>query len=72
MEDVVIDTPSIKLDQFLKWANLAGTGGEAKYMIKNGEVKVNGEREFKRSRMLIAMDIVEVDNVGSYRITHHQ
>ena len=42
----------IKLDQFLKLAQIAMTGGEAKAMIQEGMVKVNGEVEMRRGRKL--------------------
>ena len=42
----------MKLDQFLKWKNLASSGGEAKIFIKSGSVKVNGEIEMRRGRKL--------------------
>tara|TARA_Y100000589_G_scaffold6772_1_gene5767 strand:- start:82 stop:270 length:189 start_codon:yes stop_codon:yes gene_type:complete len=42
----------MKLDQFLKWNNLVASGGEAKIFIKSGQVKVNGEIEFRRGRKL--------------------
>ena len=42
----------MKLDQFLKWQNLASSGGEAKFLIKSGSVKVNGEIETRRGRKL--------------------
>ncbi len=42
----------MKLDQFLKWQNLVSSGGEAKFFIKSGSVKVNGEIETKRGRKL--------------------
>ena len=42
----------MKLDQFLKWHNLASTGGEAKNYIKSGQVSVNGEIETRRGRKL--------------------
>ena len=42
----------MKLDQFLKWHNLASSGGEAKYFIKTGQVRVNGEVEKRRGRKL--------------------
>ncbi|MFN8468782.1 MAG: S4 domain-containing protein YaaA [Caldilineaceae bacterium] len=51
----------IKLDQFLKLAQLAMTGGEAKAMIQAGTVKVNGEVETRRGRKLRDGDHVEVD-----------
>ena len=44
----------IKLDQFLKLAQIAMTGGEAKAMIQDGMVKVNGEVETRRGRKLRA------------------
>ena len=43
MEKVEIKTDFIKLDSLLKFAGLTGTGGEAKYVISEGMVKVNGE-----------------------------
>lgn len=54
------ETPTIKLDQFLKWRNLAETGGHAKILIQSGEVKVNGEVETRRSRRLNPGDVVEL------------
>ena len=43
MEKILIKTEFIKLDSLLKFAALVGTGGEAKYVIGEGMVKVNGE-----------------------------
>lgn len=51
----------IKLDQFLKLAQIAATGGQAKAMIQGGEVKVNGAVELRRGRKLRHGDRVEVD-----------
>ena len=51
----------IKLDQFLKLAQIVETGGQAKSMILLGEVKVNGEIETRRGRKLRDGDTVEVD-----------
>ncbi|MGB7412899.1 MAG: RNA-binding S4 domain-containing protein [Thermosynechococcaceae cyanobacterium] len=48
----------MKLDQFLKFKNLAATGGQAKYFIQSGEVSVNGELETRRGRQLIVGDVV--------------
>lgn len=50
----------IKLDQFLKHRCLAQSGGEAKLLIVNGEVTVNGVIETRRGRKLIAGDQVTV------------
>lgn len=43
MEKITITTEFIKLDSLLKLAALVGTGGEAKYVIQEGMVQVNGE-----------------------------
>lgn len=50
----------IKLDQFLKWQGLVGTGGEAKQRIQAGAVRVNGRVETRRGRKLIDGDRVTV------------
>ena len=42
----------MKLDQFLKWQNLVSSGGEAKFLIKSGSIKVNGIIETRRGRKL--------------------
>ncbi len=54
-------TEYIKLDQFLKLANVASTGGQAKVLILDGAVKVNGVVETRRGRKLYDGDRVEVD-----------
>jgi ribosome-associated protein len=51
---------TIRLDQFLKLAQAAPTGGQAKWMIQNGEVRVNGVVETRRGRKLHPGDTVEV------------
>ena len=43
MEKITIETEYIKLDSLLKFAAGVGTGGEAKYVISEGMVSVNGE-----------------------------
>ena len=48
----------IKLDSFMKWQNLVETGGQAKLLIQNGEVRVNGKIETRRGRKLVNGDKV--------------
>ena len=43
MEKITIETEYIKLQDLLKFAAVVGTGGEAKYVISEGMVSVNGE-----------------------------
>jgi ribosome-associated protein len=57
---VKIDTPYIKLDSFLKAVNAVSSGGEAKILITDGKVQVNGEVELRRGRKLYPGDRVEV------------
>ena len=59
IEEVVINTEFIKLDQFLKWANFTGSGVEAKIFIQNGEVKVNDTVETRRGKKIYDGDVVE-------------
>ena len=62
MNEIQIETGIIKLDNFLKWAGIASLGSEAKFYIKNEEVKVNGEIETQRGKKLVVGDIVEFNN----------
>ncbi len=57
---VAIRTPAIELGALLKWAELAATGGEAKALIQQGRVAVNGVIERRRGRRLYPGDRVEV------------
>ncbi len=49
----------IKLGQALKFAGLVGSGVDAKYVITEGRVKVNGEVDERRGRKLYEGDVVE-------------
>lgn len=57
MIDVTIRDEFIKLGQALKLAGLVESGIEAKIVIQNGEVKVNGEVEYQRGKKLHDGDI---------------
>ena len=52
METITIETEFIKLDALLKFAALTGTGGEAKQVITDGMVAVNGETCTQRGKKL--------------------
>lgn len=54
-------TDFIKLDQFLKLKGVAATGGQAKMMIQDGIVTVNGETETRRGKKLRTGDRVVVN-----------
>lgn len=58
MEKITINTEYIKLDSFLKLAVLVGSGGEAKQVINEGMVEVNGEVCTMRGKKLRVGDRV--------------
>lgn len=60
MEQIEIKDEFIKLGQALKLAGIAESGVDAKIMIEEETVKVNGETETRRGRKLYDGDAVEV------------
>lgn len=46
----------MKLDQFLKFQGVVATGGQAKLLIQDGFVTVNGQTEVRRGRKLVVGD----------------
>ena len=61
MEEIVLRDDFIKLGQALKAAGLVESGVEAKIVIQNGEVKVNGVTETQRGKKLYDGDMVLFD-----------
>jgi len=61
MELITINTEFIKLQDLLKFANLVSTGGEAKIIIQEGEVAVNGEICTQRGKKIRPGDDVVLD-----------
>lgn len=59
MIEITLRDEFIKLGQAVKAAGLVENGAEAKDVIQNGEVKVNGETDTRRGRKLVAGDVVE-------------
>jgi ribosome-associated protein len=60
VRDVRIRDDTIRLGQALKLAGLAGSGGDARALIEEGAVCVNGEVETRRGRQLLRGDVVTV------------
>lgn len=58
MEIIKLRDEFIKLGQALKAANLVEDGVEAKYVIQDGEVLVNGEVDTRRGRKLYDGDVI--------------
>lgn len=61
MQEIKITTEFIKLDAFLKWCGAVSLGSEAKILIQEGEVLVNGEVCTQRGKKLRIGDAVEFD-----------
>lgn len=62
MNTIKIKDEYIRLGQAMKLAGIANSGVEAKIMVKNGCVKVNGETECQRGKKLRPGDIVTYEN----------
>jgi ribosome-associated protein len=58
VRDLPIRGESIRLGQALKLSGLADTGGEARALVEDGAVSVNGEVETRRGRQLRHGDVV--------------
>ena len=71
MKEIPIKDEYIKLDQFLIFVNLVSSGFEAKMIIKDGQVKVNGEVELRRGKKLHDGDQIECEG-NLYCINAHQ
>ena len=61
MDSIYIKDEFIKLGQAMKLAGLIDSGLEAKIVIQNGEVKVNGEVDTRRGKKLVPGDIFEYE-----------
>lgn len=61
MEAIQITDDYIKLGQAMKLAGLVSSGVEAKVVIQEGEVKVNGEVDTRRGRKLYPQDVFEFE-----------
>jgi len=57
--DVAIREETIRLGQLLKLAGIADSGGDARELVQDGAVRVNGEVETRRGRQLHRGDVVE-------------
>ena len=68
MDKVAINTEFIKLGQLLKFASIVGNGSDAKMLIADGIVKVNGAVVTERGKKIHPGDVVEVEGMGSVEV----
>ena len=62
MQKICISPPFIKLEQFLKLSGAVSTGGQAKMLIQDGLVCVNGEVCLMRGKKLFGGEIITLEN----------
>ncbi len=55
---VGVTTIPVELYKILKFENIAASGGEAKYMIADGHVRVNGQVETRKRRKIFPGDVI--------------
>ena len=61
MNQIKIKDDYIKLGQALKAADLVSSGVEAKIVVQDGQVEVNGEVDTRRGRKLVPGDVITFD-----------
>ncbi|MEH0020561.1 MAG: RNA-binding S4 domain-containing protein [Desulfobacter sp.] len=60
---VYLTRSPVELYKVLKFENLAASGGEAKYLIADGLVRVNGETETRKRKKIFPGDTIELDGI---------
>ncbi|WP_312059549.1 RNA-binding S4 domain-containing protein [Anaerotignum sp.] len=68
MQEVGIQTEYIKLQQILKLAGIIGQGSDARSLIAEGLVYVNGNQALERGKKIRPNDVVEVKGLGSVKV----
>ncbi len=59
MREIEIAEEPIELYKILKFENMVDSGGEAKYVISEGQVVVNGKVETRKRKKIFSGDVVE-------------
>lgn len=57
---VIINRSPVELYKILKFENIAASGGEAKHMVADGLVKVNGQVETRKRKKIYPGDRIEL------------
>ena len=68
MREIGIETEYITLGQLLKMTDTISSGGMAKWFLSEHEVFVNGEVDQRRGRKLRHNDVVNIPEVGRYKL----
>ena len=59
MNEIFLTKQPAELFKILKFEGMASSGGEAKRLIADGQVKVNGAREIRKRKQIVADDVIE-------------
>jgi len=68
MEIIEISTPTIQLDQLLKWAGIADTGGQVRLFVDYGLITVNKVKIYERRKKIHPGDIIEIKDMGIWKV----
>lgn len=68
MNEIHINTEFIKLQQAIKLANVVSQGSDAKMIILDGLVKVNGEVALQRGKKVFDGDVIEVEGFDKIKV----
>lgn len=63
-QTIPIDTPFIRLDTLLKYARVSETGGQAKWLVQEGNVLLNGTVCLQRGKKIYPGDVVTIPAQG--------
>ena len=72
MKEIKIQTETIQLDQFLKWADITESGGQTRMLIAKKKIFLNGEICTVKRKKIHPKDIVKVENIGQFQVVGEQ
>tara|TARA_R110000772_G_scaffold30532_13_gene75721 strand:- start:4990 stop:5214 length:225 start_codon:yes stop_codon:yes gene_type:complete len=71
MNEIEINKEPVELYKILKFEGLAGSGGEAKALIEQGLILLNGVTETQKRKKIVSGDILEL-NKQQYKVTFNK
>lgn len=66
MREVEITQEPVELYKILKFEGMTSSGGEAKLVIEQGQVSVNGSVETRKRKKIVSGDVIEFNNEKIY------
>ncbi|MDX1489751.1 MAG: RNA-binding S4 domain-containing protein [Pseudohongiellaceae bacterium] len=59
MNEIILTKEPVELFKILKFENIASSGGEAKALIEQGAVQLNGETETRKRKKIVSGDVID-------------